>query len=152
MAKQIKEEGITLEVTGLRDLKKALKDVETFSPREISQAHKKVADLVVPEVKRRAASRPRKERGTGIESTVRASGIQGGARVVIGNKGRTDAYVQEFGGRAPLFGDRSKWNQVRPWNRQGYFVFPAIRAKQDVIGRAYLEALDEVARRYFAKR
>lgn len=152
MAKKRVEAGVTLEVAGLRELKKALKDVEDFTPKEITEQHKKVAQLVVPEIKARADARPRKTRTGQIAASVRASGDQSSAKVTIGNRQRTDAYVQEFGGRAPLFGDRSKWNQVRPANRQGYFVYPAIRAKSDVIGKAYLEALDEVARKYFAKK
>jgi hypothetical protein len=146
-------EGVTLQVSGLRELNKALRAMTNETPKEIARFHKRVAQLLVPEVKARADARPRKQRSGEIARSVRASGTQRSARILVGGRGRDSnpARVQEFGGRAPLFGNRSRWYQVRPRRSEGWFVGPAIKARRDAINRIYLKALDDTIRRHYSE-
>ena len=142
----------TIIVDGVRELGSALRKTAGSTPKEIAKWHQTVAELVAREARRRAASRPRKTNTGRIESTIRASGTQREAAVKVGGiRGVGDAHVQEFGGRAPLFGNRSNWNQVRTPNSEGYFLYPAVRESQPTVTRIYLRGLDEAIRQYWSR-
>lgn len=141
-----------IQVDGLRELTKALRKMSGETPKEVSKFHKDVARFLVPEVKRRADARPRKTRTGRIAATTRASGTQRKAAIKVGGiRGVEDAAVQEWGGRAPLFGDRTNWFQVRKTKRSGYFLNPAIRDNRQRIERFYLKGLDVAIKRYWQR-
>lgn len=134
-------------VSGLRETLTALRRVETGAPRAIAGAHKVIAErIVVPEAKRRANARPRRVRTGRIAASIRAGGTQRSPVIRVGSRQVQDAKVQEFGGRAPLFGNRERWHVVRPRRKGGWFLFPAIRATRDRVMAEYLEALDDALR------
>lgn len=143
-------DGIELRVEGLRELQRALKETSDETPKAIQTAHKAVAQIVVDEARRNAA-------GTTLPSRIRVSGTTRRAAVrFLGHKRKgeartTDALLQEFGGRAPLFGDREHWHTVKPKKKGGYYIYPAIGSTRDEVMKRYLDELDKALRRHFAE-
>lgn len=139
---------MTVKVEGLAPLLKAMRDTKKETPKEVSKYHKQVAQLVQRDAQARANARPRGAHTGHTAKGVKASGTQKSAavRVVI-----PDAYVQEFGGSVPLFGNRGRKVLVRPRKRNGYFLFPAFAENNDRIRRFYLRGLEEAIARYWAK-
>jgi hypothetical protein len=137
---------LSLKVEGLREATTAMRKMKGETPKAVSQYHRQVAEFVARDVRARAESRPRSAHTGRTSKSVKASGTMREAKIVVGS---VDAYIQEFGGRAPLFGNRSKWHQVRPVNKEGYFLYPAVRANRDRISRFYLKGLEEAIARYW---
>lgn len=136
---------VTIHTVGLKELQKALRQTSDKAPKAIQNAHKAVAGIVVAEAQRNVS-------GTTLGDRIRAVGTTRNAAVrFLGHKRKgpskaTDALLQEFGGRAPLFGDRNHWFEVKPKRSSGYIVYPAIRdTRQEVMDR-YLDELDEALR------
>lgn len=145
------EDGIRLYIHppgALRDLQRALKETADETPKAIQTAHKAVAGIVVAEAQRNAA-------GTTLAARIRAFGTTRNAGVrFLGHKPRgksraTDALLQEFGGRAPLFGNRDHWHTVKPKRKSGYLIYPAIRDTRQKVMDAYLDELDQAIRRHW---
>jgi len=138
-------------VAGLRELQKALKETSDEAPKAIQNAHKQVAAIVVRKARQNVS-------GTTLADRILVSGTTRGAAIRFkghkpkGQSKSTDAFVQEFGGRAPLFGDRDHWHDVKPKNKRGYFIYPAIRETQDKVNDRYLKALDAAIARHWAER
>jgi hypothetical protein len=145
---------VQVAVQGLKEFQRQLKNLEPAVKDEIKKTNKALAEIVATEARSRANSRPgvKNRTYTLSQSIVTGNVLSAPTIRVKGHprkKGRTgsDAKVQEFGGRAPLFGNRAKWFDVRPRKQGGYFLFPAVKAKRDVIARSYLDALDKALRR-----
>lgn len=132
---------MTLKVEGLRELRKALRGIDKDAPREITRAHREVAKLIVPAA-RQAAPRQSGD----LAASIRAGGTQKTPTVTVGGTKVAYAYPQEFGGTVPLFGGPRV--QIKPFRRQGYFLFPAIRSSEGKIREAYLTALDRAIARF----
>lgn len=139
---------LALKVEGLREATSAMRKVKGETPKEVSQYHKQVAELVARESKTAANTRPRKVRTGHIERAIRTRGTQREAAVRVVSP---DAFVQEFGGRAPLFGNRNRWFTVRPRNKDGWFLYPTVKRNRDRINRFYLKGLEEAIKRYWAR-
>lgn len=135
-------------VEGLRPLLTALRKTKDETPKEVSKYHKDVARFVAVEAQRRANARPRRTQSGHIAGSIKTKGTQREAAIRVT---AADAFVQEFGGRAPLFGNRNKWFQVRPKNRDGYFLYPAVRETSQTVQRFYLKGLDAAIRSYWNK-
>ena len=140
-------------IEGLREFQRTLKHLPNEVKLEIKVTNKALAEVVAAEARQRANARPRATRTNTLAPRIRARNTLREPTVVVlghpskrGSRG-SDAKVQEFGGRAPLFGNRSKWFTVRPRQKGGYFLFPAVKAKRDVINKGYLDALDKALRR-----
>lgn len=133
-------------VENLRETVTALRKMKGETPKEVSKYHKDVARFVGLEAKRRADARPRKQHTGHISKSIKPRGTQREAAIRVT---AADARVQEFGGRAPLFGNKNRWFQVRPRNREGYFLYPAVRATRPQVERFYLKGLDNAIRSYW---
>lgn len=157
---------LTLRVHGLRELQKALRETAEGTPKVIQQAHRQVVEeVLIPAAKRNLAGTSMVDRvkafGTTREAGLRFLGHKPKRRKSIGptmtefatgrRATKTDAYLQEFGGRAPLFGNRNRWYTVKPKKRSGYFIYPAIRDTHGQFMDAYLKVLDEALRKYWAE-
>lgn len=137
---------VSLVVTNLRPLLTALRRTAGESPKEVGLYHKRIADLVATQSAHAANTRPRKIHTGHIAASIRARGTQREATVQVR---ADDALVQEFGGRAPLFGNRLFWHQVRPKRKDGYFLYPTIRRMRPAIEKLYLEGLQKAISRYW---
>lgn len=140
---------LDIKVEGLRELQKALRQMSDQTPKAIQAAHKSVAGIVVAAAKRNAS-------GSTLGDRIRAVGTTRTAAVrFLGHRPRgpsrtTDALLQEFGGRAPLFGNRNHWHEVKPRRKSGYFIYPAIRDTRQQVMDAYLEELDRAIRAHWS--
>lgn len=140
-------------VEGLREFQRTLRRLPNEVKVEVKATNRVLAEVVAAEARVRANARPRKTRTYTLAPRIRArSALREPTIVVLGHPRKrgsrgSDAKVQEFGGRAPLFGNRSKWFDVRPRQKGGYFLYPAVKAKRDVINKGYLDALDKALRR-----
>lgn len=138
---------------GLKEFRKLLKALPDETKDELRRTNKQLAEIVAAEARRRANTRPGvKKRTFETSQSIKTGNVLREPVIrVSGHKKRgqrsSDATVQEFGGRAPLFGNRSKWFTVRPKQQGGAFLYPAVKAKRDVIADGYLDALDKAIRR-----
>jgi hypothetical protein len=135
-------------VEGLRETLTAFRKLSGETPKEVSKYHKDVARFVGNEARRRADSRPRGKQTGHISRSIKERGTQREAAVRVT---AADARVQEFGGRAPLFGNKDRWFQVREKQRSGYFLYPAVRDSSETVQRFYLRGLDNAIRSYWNK-
>jgi hypothetical protein len=120
--------GPALEVTGARQLRRALKDAGV-SVQDLKDAHKAVAEDVA------RASAPRAPRRTGaLAASVRPSGTQAGALVRAGN-GRTVPYA------APVhWGWPARNITAQPW------IYRTAEDRQPQWEDQYLRALEAIIR------
>ena len=142
------DRSMSIRVEGLREMTTAMRRVKGESPKEIGQYHKQVAEFVARDARARANTRPRANRTGRTAAGIKTRGTQREAAIRVVTP---DAHVQEFGGRAPLFGNRNFWFQVRPKNKGGWFLFPAVRANREAFNRFYIKGLETVIRRYWAR-
>lgn len=133
----------SVKVQGLRELSKALREVDRDLPKEIQRAAKQTAETVANRTRASFAAR------TGVASEVPASvkalATQRAAYVRIGGPGAPMALGSEFGSIA--------FKQFPPWRGSsdgaGYSMFPTIRAMRDDITDTFGDALDSAMRRAF---
>jgi hypothetical protein len=135
--------GPAVEVEGLKELRRELKQLGPQWPKELRKANKEAADIAA------SASRSNAHGGTrqqsAAASAIKASGTQSAAQVVI-DAGRVPFALGAFlGSRAyPQF---PEWvgNSWEPGGPGGpYAVNPAIREKEDEIIETYGDALDRL--------
>lgn len=142
---------VKISVPDLRDVVKALRQVDREAPKLVSRLHKRIAGIYVRQAKINAAQRPRKEKMGHVAPTIRALGSQRSARIKAGGARAPDIFVQEFGGKVPLFGNQSRQVEVRPRKRDGHFLYPAVRQTAPTVARIYDDALEQAIRRYFER-
>lgn len=137
-------------IDGLREFQRTLRFLPDEVKAEVKKTNKQLAEIVAKEARQRANTRPVKKRTFKTAQSIRTGLVLREPAIRVkghGRRGSTDAMVQESGGRAPLFGDRTIWNTVRPKRKDGYFLYPAVRAKRGVINQGYLDALEKALRR-----
>lgn len=125
---------VTIEVEGLKQLRKDLAAVNKALPKELGQLYKSIGTMVIQDAQNRAF-------GLGGVANKAASALSASARstaVVISLNGQKYPYAlgAEFGGSQPQF---------KPWRGNGpdagYFLYPTIRADSQEI----LDAFDAAA-------
>lgn len=123
-------------VTGMKELRKALKDMDGESQKEIRVALNRVADTVAQGAARRVPVRSGKAR-----ATLRAMSSQTETRISAG--GRKAPYYGwlDFGGRI----GRNK-SQLRPFFEGGRYIYPTIAANRDSLAKAVDKQLKDLAR------
>jgi hypothetical protein len=142
-----------LQIEGLREFQRTLRFLPDEVKKEVKRTNQQLAEIIAQDARSRANSRPGvKNRTFGVSQSIKSGFVLREPAIRVGGHKRrgqasSDARVQEFGGRAPLFGNRQRWFQVRPREKEGYFLYPAVRAKRDVIAKGYLDALDKALRR-----
>lgn len=133
-----------VEVSGLRELNKALKELGPQFPKEMRKTNKAVAEDVASEARSRALSLG----GVAAKAapSVKASAGATSGGVAVGSNSAPWALGAEFGG-----GRRKTTQQFKPWRGSGasagYFVYPTIRENADEIVEAYSEGMDELLKR-----
>jgi len=123
-------------VEGMRDLQRALRELDGESQKEIRVAFNAVAETVAQGAARRVPKRTGKAR-----ASLRAQSSQRETRIAAG--GRKAPYYGwlDFGGRI----GRDKAT-VRPFVRQGRYIWPTIAANRDNLAQAVEKALVDLAR------
>ena len=139
-----------IQVEGLRELQRALRETSDETPKAIQTAHKKVAEIVASAARRNTSSAELQSRIRTF-GTTRAAGLRFLGHRPKGDARSTDAFLQEFGGRAPLFGDRQHWFTVKAKRKSGYIIYPAIADTRDQVEDAYLAELDEAIAAHWSK-
>lgn len=130
-----------VQVDGLRELNKALKDMGPELKGELRKTNKTVADFVAVDAKSAAYS------VGGVAAHVAPS--------IKASAGAESAGVSLGGGRYPMAGGAefgsNKFKQFKPWRGNGsdagYFVYPAIRQDADRIETEYGVAMDRLLRK-----
>ena len=136
-----------IEVHGLREFRRELRQAGQQFPRELRQANRDAAEVVVPEVRRRAPKGPHQGGGNvqPIAASVRAGGTQRAGYVAVGGARSPHAPVYEFkGATLPRHASEAR-TQV---TAQPY-IYPAIEAKADEVVEVYGQALDRLTKRAF---
>lgn len=123
-------------VQGMKELRKALRDLDGESQKEIRVALNEVASTVAQGAARRVPVRSGKAR-----ASLRAMSSQTETRIAAG--GRKAPYYGwlDFGGRI----GRNK-AQKRPWFDGGRYIYPTIAANRDSLAKAVEAQLVKLAR------
>jgi hypothetical protein len=134
-----------IEVDGLAQLGRALKDLGDDAPKELREANREVADDVAGESKSKALSLGGV--AAKVAPTIKASAGTTSAGVGFGGSAAPWAQGAEFGG-----GRRATTKQFKPWrgsssSRAGYFVYPTIRDNAERIEETYVDKIDALTRR-----
>lgn len=134
----------SIQVEGLTELQRALKELGGDLPKGLQQANKKVATTVADAARGNAA-------GAGgvlahIAPSIKPSAGQKSASVGLGGPAYPMAGGAEFGGRA-----RPTTQQFQPWrgngSSAGYALYPAIRSEAPRIEPEYRKALEDLIRK-----
>jgi hypothetical protein len=124
-----------IRVVGLNDFRKGLRGMDRGLPKTVRGALNEAAETLV------AATRPKvPSRSGAARASLRAQSTQTTARVAVG--GRKAPYYPwlDFGGKTGR-----KKSVVRPFFKQGRYIFPTLAEKRDAIQQALLEALTGLA-------
>lgn len=135
-----------IHVEGLRELRRELKHAGDRFPKELREANKQAAEVVAPEMRRRAPRGPHEGGGRvrPIVASVRALATQQRAQVAVGGVTTPHAAAWNYGGTLRRFHSTSRTRvPARP------YVEPAVKAKTDEVVELYGDALDRITRRAF---
>ncbi len=148
--------GAGIEIRGLVDFQRALRELNSKLPRELGTINKQVADFVVERAKGRASSLgPLWSRAARSLSSARKQRV---ALVRLGGSRYPEALGAEFGAirnipRLTARGEVRGWNQFREWRGNGsdagYFLYPTIRQDTPEIIEMYGDLLERLAREAF---
>lgn len=135
---------VGIRAEGLKELRSELRRVGPEMPKQLQQANKHVATVVVvPDAKKNAASRPHPRAGSAVEASIRATATQKSASVAIGGARAPHGPGHEFGS--------TQFRQFPKPAGSGYIVYKAIEDKGEEIYEAYVEAFDDLTSRAFPK-
>lgn len=137
----------TVRVEGLRELSKALKQLEDKNlGKELQKANKAAATTVAKDATGAAYSLG--STAAHVAPSIKASAGRMSASVSIGGASHPAAAGAEFGGQG-----RPTTMQFQPWrgagSNAGYFLYPTIRRDADKIVEEYTAALDELLGKAF---
>jgi len=147
--------GAVIQVSGLKELRSALRKASDTFPAEIKEINFAVVnDILVPEAKREAEGttittwtghtfRPNQK----VIDSIRALRQQKAAYLVMGGAKVPYAAGDEFGSAGGT-SHKGHVTQFGGWKGSGsdagYFLWPSIRAKQPEIQEKYLNLLDKM--------
>lgn len=134
-----------VEVYGLRELRRELKQAEGRSPHELQQANKQAAEIVAREARRRAPKGPHQGGGNvqPISASIRAQATSGRGLVAFGGVRSPHAPPAEFGGTLKRHASAARTRVTkRP------YIYPAIKAERHEVLRVYDQALDRITRNF----
>lgn len=138
-----------INVSHLRELQRALRATSDGMPKAIQSAAKEAAEITVKAARANAAGTQLPERIVAV-GTTRAAAVRFYGHRPKGQSRSTDAHLQEFGGRAPLFGNRKHWFTVKPRKNSGYIIYPAIGETREEVSEVFLEKLQENIDRHYS--
>lgn len=123
-------------VSGIREFRAALRDVNAELPRRVRLVLNEGADVIVTDARHRV------ERRTGrAAASYRAQSTQTSARIAIGGRKAPHAPWLDFGGRVGPGG-----SVRRPFIHAGRYVFPALARHKSEILQRLADAVGELAR------
>lgn len=126
-----------IQVTGLREFQKALRDMDAGLPRMLRVALNEASDLVVDYASHRI------ERRTGrAAASLKSRSSQREARVALGGRRAPYAPWLDFGGK----GKKPGRPPARPYIASGRYVWKGVAARHDEIIEVMSEALAQLAR------
>lgn len=140
---------LKINISHLRELQRALKATSDGTPKVIQEAAKEAAEITVQAARANAAGTQLPSRIVAV-GTTRAAAVRFRGHRPKGQSRTTDAALQEWGGRAPLFGNRKHWFTVKPKKRDGYIIYPAIRDTREEVAEVFMEKLQENIDRHFS--
>jgi hypothetical protein len=157
-----------VEIIGLREFRRELKQAGQQFPKELRQANLQAAEVVAAEAARRAPMGPHLGGGRvrPVIQSIRALASQGKGQVAIGGASTPHAQVLEFGGHIPRKGrDPSLVAKAQAGHRSFAsvgigdltrvraqpYLYPALAAKADEVVEVYGEAIDRLSRRAFPR-
>lgn len=126
-----------IRVEGLRALDKALKELGPDVRDALKDTNREVADTEASRIRSAAAGMGGVAAKTAPSITSRASFQSAG--VAFGGAAYPFGMGAAFGGQG-----RPTTQQFKPWTRGGYFPFPQIKADEDDIADAYIDAVNRV--------
>lgn len=127
-----------IEVRGLKELHRRLKDADAGMGREVTKVNKYAANLLADE------ARPRYPRRSGaLQRSVRARATGTAARVAVGGKTAPYAGWIEFGGTIAPRGAPVHRTRVPT----GRVLYPTLARQRARIIEGYADALEDVLRR-----
>ena len=131
---------VRIEVTGLKEFRQALKAAARQLPRELRKVFNSAGQAVVKETAPKVPEQSGK-----LARSVRARSTQTEGRVVMGSPARAPyAGWIEFGGRRK---GRGGGVAIRPFVRQGRYLYPSYLRRRAEIYRALDEGLTALAKR-----
>lgn len=165
---------VGLRVVGAKELRAAFKQIQDPNVTDqLKDAHFRIAEMLVEQARRNAAgmgrvsggftrpTRNRKHKFGGLPapvvaaSTLRAGRQAARATVTLGNNSVPFALGYEFGAYPDKRRERKStplrrggpyvgWRQFPRPNKNGYFMYPALRQTKDNIAEVYLKAIDQI--------
>lgn len=126
-----------IEITGLRELQRALKQMDTELPKQLRVALNEASGIVVDYA---YARMPRKSgRAAG---SLKARSSQRVVRVALGGRRAPYAPWLDFGGQGRIKGRPSK----REFIKSGRYVYKGLEVKRDQITETLTTAISEMVR------
>lgn len=123
----------TIQITGLKEFRAALKEMDAGLPKLIRVALNKSSQLVIDYAK------PRVPHRTGrAASSLKVRSSQKQARIAAGGTRAPYYPWLDFGGTTPKGG-------TRPFYTEGRYVYPGLKKNRDEITQLMSEALTELA-------
>lgn len=121
-----------VEVEGLKELRKALKQVDANFPKALQRANKRAAEIVAARARSKVPVRSGR-----AASTMRATATQTYGAVKFGGAKAPYAAWLDFGGRV----GRNN-SIVRPYRRSGRYVYPALAEVRPRVIDTYKQAIE----------
>jgi hypothetical protein len=136
----------SIQVKGLRELRRELKRIDRELPRELAKVNQEVAEIFAGEMRTRAPKGPHQGGGrvTPIAPSVKAGRQQARGVVAIGGARSPHALPINFGGTIARYHSTSRTRVVA---RE--FIFSSLGAKRDEGVDRYGELLEKLMRRAF---
>jgi hypothetical protein len=131
-----------LQIEGMRELRKALRDLAEDSTwrGELREVYRAVAFLVAEEAQRSAHGRSSPRMGHVAAGSIKGKGTTTGA-TVTGGRGVAWFHGHEFGS--------TRYRQFPAVRRAGYNLYPAIESKERQIVEEFAEAIEDALSRAF---
>lgn len=131
-----------IKVEGLRDTIRSLRQVDTEAPRAVRVANLEAAELVAGAA-RSLAGQAFQSRSGRAAGSIRALASQRDARVKAGGRDAPHLPWLDFGGAIRHEGHV---HAVRPFQRSGRVMLPALRDKREQVVDSYQQRIDGVIR------
>jgi hypothetical protein len=137
------DRSLGLRVTGLRELRKALKEADAAAPKALQRANKTVAEDIA--AASRSSASAQGSTLARVVPSIRAVATASSAGVRVGSAAHPEALGAVFGGQG-----RQTTQQFRPHRgRQAYAVYPQIRERRAQIETTYSDVVDAVIAEHF---
>lgn len=125
----------TIRVTGLKEFRANLRQLDRNLPKGVRLALNAAADIIV------VAARPKIPKRTGAAAaSLKAQSTQSEARIAVGGKKAPYYPWLDFGGRTGR-----KKATVRPFYKEGRYIYPTLAEKRDEVTEAMRKALVALA-------